>query len=166
MKGKQYLCTRKMYEMMKKKQIFAGMLLMLPLMTQAIELNDSSKVFDLDEVIVVSQPKEGRLLRHQPLSSTVMTQQEMRQLQVCDLSMLSDYVPSFNMPQYGSRLTSSLYIRGIGSRINNPAVGIYYDNIPLVGKSAFNHYFYMIDRVRSEVVCVGNVCIFCWWLFH
>ena len=147
MKGKQYLCTRKMYEMMKKKQIFAGMLLMLPLMTQAIELNDSSKVFDLDEVIVVSQPKEGRLLRHQPLSSTVMTQQEMRQLQVCDLGMLSDYVPSFNMPQYGSRLTSSLYIRGIGSRINNPSVGIYYDNIPLVGKSAFNHYFYMIDRV-------------------
>ena len=112
-----------------------------------VELNDSSKVIDLDEVIIVSQPKEGRLLRHQPLSSTVLTQQSMRQLQVNDLASLSQYVPSFNMPQYGSRLTSSLYMRGIGSRINNPAVGIYYDNIPLMGKAAFNHHFYMIDRV-------------------
>ena len=40
-----------------------------------------------------------------------------------------------------------MYIRGIGSRINNPAVGIYYDNIPLMSKAAFNHHFYHIDRV-------------------
>ena len=40
-----------------------------------------------------------------------------------------------------------MYIRGIGSRINNPAVGVYYDNIPLMSKSAFNNHFYMVDRV-------------------
>ena len=130
-----------------KKHILAGAFLLLPLFSQAIEVNDTSKVVDLDEVVVVSQPKDGRLLRHQPLSSTVLTQQEMSSLQIRDLSALSNYVPSFNMPQYGSRLTSSLYVRGIGSRINNPAVGIYLDNMPLMGKSAFNHYFYMIDRV-------------------
>ena len=132
-----------------RKMLYAGALLFMTLTSQAgeVELNDSSKVVDLDEVIIVSQPKEGRLLRHQPLSSTVLTQQSMRQMQVNDLASLSQYVPSFNMPQYGSRLTSSLYMRGIGSRINNPAVGIYYDNIPLMGKAAFNHHFYMIDRV-------------------
>ena len=130
-----------------KKHILAGAFLLLPLFSQAIELNDTSKVVDLDEVVVVSQPKDGRLLRHQPLSSMVLTQQEMNSLQIRDLSALSNYVPSFNMPQYGSRLTSSLYVRGIGSRINNPAVGIYLDNMPLMGKSAFNHHFYMIDRV-------------------
>ncbi len=135
--------------MKKKILILTGAFLLLPLFSQAVEVevNDTSKVVDLDEVIIVSQPKEGRLLRHQPLSSTVLTQQSMRQLQVNDLASLSQYVPSFNMPQYGSRLTSSLYMRGIGSRINNPAVGIYYDNIPIMGKSAFNHHFYMIDRV-------------------
>ena len=125
----------------------SGALLLLTLSAHGFEVSDTSKVFDLDEVVVVSQPKEGRLLRHQPLSSTVMTQRELLQLQVRDLSGLSLYVPSFNMPQYGSRLTSSIYVRGIGSRINNPAVGIYYDNMPLMGKSAFNHHFYMIDRV-------------------
>ena len=72
---------------------------------------------------------------------------QMQQLNVHDLSQLSQYVPSFVMPAYGSRLTSSMYVRGIGSRINNPAVGVYYDNIPLMSKAAFNNHFYMLDRV-------------------
>ena len=40
-----------------------------------------------------------------------------------------------------------MYVRGIGSRVNSPAVGIYYDNIPLMSKAAFNNHFYMLDRV-------------------
>ena len=108
---------------------------------------DTSRVVDLDEVVVVAQPKETASLRLQPLSSNVLTSLEMRRLNMRDLSQLSDFIPSFQMPQYGSRLTSSLYMRGIGSRVNGPAVGIYYDNIPLMTKAAFNHHFYMIDRV-------------------
>ena len=127
--------------------LFSGALLFASSLLQAEEMNDTSKVYDLDEIVVVSQPKDGRLLRHQPLSSTVVTQSEMQMLGVKDLTQLSQYVPSFSMPQYGSRLTSSMYIRGIGSRINNPAVGIYYDNIPLMSKAAFNHHFYHVDRV-------------------
>ena len=127
--------------------LFSGLLLFATATVQAEEVNDTSKVVDLDEIVVVSQPKDGRMLRHQPLSSTVLTQHEMQTLGVNDLAQLSQYVPSFSMPQYGSRLTSSMYIRGIGSRINNPAVGIYYDNIPLMSKAAFNHHFYHIDRV-------------------
>ena len=111
------------------------------------ELTDSSKVIDLDEVVVVSQPKEQVRLRLQPVSSNVFGAEQLQQLNVKDLSQLSQYVPSFVMPSYGSRLTSSMYIRGIGSRINNPAVGVYYDNIPLMSKSAFNNHFYMLDRV-------------------
>ena len=110
-------------------------------------LSDSSKVVDLDEVVVVSQPKEQVRLRLQPVSSNVFGSEQLSQLNVHDLSQLSQYVPSFVMPSYGSRLTSSMYVRGIGSRINNPAVGVYYDNIPLMSKSAFNNHFYMLDRV-------------------
>lgn len=114
--------------------------------TDAI-LADSSRVYDLDEVVVVSQAKESYGLRLQPLSSSVFTQTEMESYNVHDLSQLSVFVPSFSMPQYGSRLTSSMYIRGIGSRINNPAVSVYYDQIPLMSKAAFNNHFYMLDRV-------------------
>jgi len=108
---------------------------------------DTSRVVDLDEVIIVAQPKEQVRLRQQPLSSNVFGAAEMQRLNVRDLSQLSQYVPSFTMPAYGSRLTSSLYVRGIGSRINNPAVSVYYDNISLMSKAAFNTHFYMLDRV-------------------
>ena len=110
-------------------------------------LTDSSKVVDLDEVVVVAQPKEQVRLRLQPVSSNVFGSEQLQQLNVRDLSQLSQYVPSFTMPSYGSRLTSSMYVRGIGSRVNSPAVGVYYDNIPLMSKAAFNNHFYMLDRV-------------------
>ena len=51
------------------------------------------------------------------------------------------------MPNYGSRYTSSMYVRGIGSRVNSPAVGIYQDGMPLVSKSAFNIHTYQLDRI-------------------
>ena len=126
-------------------QLLAGATPLKSLDTEA--LSDSSKVVDLDEVVVVAQPKEQVRLRLQPVSSNVFGNQQLQQLNVRDLSQLSQYVPSFVMPSYGSRLTSSMYVRGIGSRINNPAVGVYYDNIPLMSKSAFNNHFYMLDRV-------------------
>ena len=126
-------------------QLSAGATPLKSLDTEA--LSDSSKVVDLDEVVVVAQPKEQVRLRLQPVSSNVFGSEQLTQLNVRDLSQLSQYVPSFVMPSYGSRLTSSMYIRGIGSRINNPAVGVYYDNIPLMSKSAFNNHFYMLDRV-------------------
>ena len=130
--------------------VFSGVLAALSLNAQAEQVEamaDSSKVYDLDEVVVVSQPKEQVRLRLQPVSSSVFGSSEMQQLNVRDLSQLSQYVPSFVMPSYGARLTSSMYIRGIGSRINNPAVGVYYDNIPLMSKAAFNNHFFMLDRV-------------------
>ena len=117
----------------------------LPLMGE--EMTDTSRVVDLDEVVVVSQPKETFRLRQQPLSSTVFTANEMGTLHVRDLRQLSQYVPSFTMPAYGSRYTSSMYVRGIGSRVNNPAVGVYFDNIPLVSKSMHNLHFYDVERV-------------------
>ena len=114
---------------------------------EAVAVNDTSKVIDLDELVVVAQPKEQVRLRLQPVSSNVFGSEQLQQLNVHDLSQLSQYVPSFVMPSYGARLTSSMYVRGIGSRINSPAVGIYYDNIPLMSKAAFNNHFYMLDRV-------------------
>ena len=81
---------------------------------------DSSRVYDLDEVVVVSQSKEYAKLRQQPLSSTVLTGNEIGSLGVRDLREISDFVPSFVMPHYGARFTSSIYVRGIGSRVRYP----------------------------------------------
>lgn len=110
-------------------------------------LLDSSRVFDIDEVVVVSQPKEVFRLRKQSISSSSFSNTDLSSVGVRDLRELSVYVPSFVMPNYGARITSSMYIRGIGSRVNNPAVGIYVDGMPIMSKSAFNFHTYQLDRV-------------------
>lgn len=108
---------------------------------------DSSKVFDIDEVVVVSQPKENVRLRQQSLSSTSVGGFQIQKLGTRDLRELSSYIPNFVMPNYGSRLSSAMYVRGIGSRVNSPAVGIYLDGIPVMSKSAFNLHHYQTSRI-------------------
>ena len=115
-------------------------------------LTDTSKVIDLDEVTIVAQPKEQVRLRLQPVSSNVFGAEQLQQLNVHDLSQLSQYVPSFVMPSYGSRLTSSMYIRGIGSRVNSPAVGIYYDKSTLLYLCLQVQFIGAITYLREVVI--------------
>ena len=112
-----------------------------------VTLADSSRVYDLDEVVVVAQNKEHLKLREQPLSSNVLTGSEISTLGVRDLRDVADFVPSFVMPNYGARYTSSMYVRGIGSRLNSPSMGVYVDDIPLMSKAAFNSHAYQLQRI-------------------
>lgn len=106
-----------------------------------------SRVIDLDDVVVVAQPKDVARLRDLPLASSVFTSAEMERVGAKGLSRLADFTPSLAVPAYGARYTSSIYVRGIGSRIGEAAVGVYYDNIPLIGKASLNRHFYQLDRV-------------------
>lgn len=124
----------------------AGLGIALPISADTA-LSDSSKVFDIDEVVVVSQPKEVLRLRQQALSSTSLSSSLMKKMGVSDLRDLSRFVPNFVMPNYGSRLSSSVYVRGIGSRVNSPAIGLYLDGIPVMSKSSFNLHNYQLSRV-------------------
>ena len=92
---------------------------------------DTLRVVDIEEVVVIASPKENLKLREQPASATVLSQQEMQAAQVRSVKNLTGIVPNLFIPDYGSRLTTAVYIRGIGSRINTPSVGLYVDNIPL-----------------------------------
>ena len=108
---------------------------------------DTSRVYNLDEIVVAPRNKEFKSLRLQPVSSTVLSGKEISCLGLRDLRDLSSYVPAFVMPDYGARFTSSIYVRGIGSRVNSPSMGIYVDDIPLMNKSAFNSHVWQLDRV-------------------
>lgn len=116
-------------------------------MARDVNQEDSSRIYDIDEIVITSQPKDVFRLRQQPLSSSSFSSTEITALGMRDLHDVSSYVPSFVMPNYGARYTSSIYVRGFGSRINNPAVGIYVDDIPLMSKSAYNSHFYDISRI-------------------
>lgn len=63
---------------------------------------------------------------------------------------VSAITPNFYIPDYGSRMTSSIYVRGLGARIDQPVVGLNVDNVPYLNKD--NYDFDIIDLESIEVI--------------
>lgn len=110
-------------------------------------MQDTLKVVDIEEVVVIGSPKESGKLRQLPTTVSLISAKDMAANHVTALKEVQTMVPNFYMPDYGSKLTSAVYIRGIGSRINTPAVGLYVDNVPYIDKSAFDFNFFDIERI-------------------
>ncbi len=108
---------------------------------------DTLRNINIEEAVVVASPKETKQLREQPVSVSLFGADDLRHRNVENVKDLSALAPNFYMPSYGSRLTSAVYIRGIGSRINTPAVGLYVDNVPYVDKTAYDFSFPGVERV-------------------
>lgn len=119
----------------------------MPAGTHTVVPKDTTKVIDIEEVVVIATPKENNRLRQQSVSSTSFSNKEMRNNAIHSVKSLSGLVPNLFIPDYGSKLTTSVYVRGIGSRINTPAVGLYVDNIPFIDKSAFDFNYSDIERI-------------------
>ena len=60
---------------------------------------------------------------------------------------LSSIVPGLHIPDYGASLTSTIYLRGIGSRMENPVMGLYIDGIPVIEKNAYDFDWEGIRRI-------------------
>ena len=65
---------------------------------------------------------------------------------------LSGVVPGLDIPDYGASLTSTIYVRGFGSRMENPVIGLYVDDIPVLDKNAYSFDY---DAVRSAIFLEG-----------
>ena len=63
---------------------------------------------------------------------------------------LSGLVPNFFIPDYGSRMTSTIYVRGLGARIDQPSMGLSIDNVPILCKE--NYDFDIPDMSRLEML--------------
>lgn len=134
-------------QLMNKYRIFALTLSLLTTGNILAEEADTLKVVDVEEILVIAAPKENKKLREQPAAVTLLSQQDMQATQVNSIKNLTSLVPNMFIPDYGSRLTSAVYIRGIGSRINTPSVGLYVDNIPYIDKSAFDFNYSDVERI-------------------
>lgn len=120
----------------------------LPNTTYATSDADTLQSTLMGEVEILATAKEAPGMRRQPQSVTSLNDQQMHDRQITSLKEATAVVPNLFIPNYGSRLTSAIYIRGIGSRINTPAVGLYVDGIPYVDKSAFDFRFVDIERMN------------------
>ncbi len=83
----------------------------------------------LNEVNVTAV-KQMAALRNAPEAATLITSAELERANAISIKGISDIVPNFFMPDYGSRITSSIYVRGIGARMDQPSVGLNVDNVP------------------------------------
>ncbi|MDR1983217.1 MAG: TonB-dependent receptor [Prevotellaceae bacterium] len=108
----------------------------------------SDSAYILDEVVVKNLRKETSNINELPTAVSVISASSIRNKQAQSLKEITMSIPNVYIPDYGTKLTSSTYIRGIGSRMNSPAIGLYVDNIPYLDKSAFDFDFYDIDRIE------------------
>ena len=81
-------------------------------------------------------------------SSTSLRRAELENRHLTSVKELSALAPNFFQPDYGSRMTSSMYVRGFGSRIDQPVVGMNVDGVPVMNKNSYDFEFFDIDRVQ------------------
>lgn len=118
--------------------------------------NDSARVI-LRDVEVVSVKKTST----NPLEAvTTIDNAEVERLDINAVKNIGVIVPNFYMPDYGSRMTSSIYVRGLGARIDQPVVGLSVDNVPVINKDGYDFDVFDIDNIEvirgSEGVLNGR----------
>lgn len=104
-------------------------------------------VRELREVIVTAEKRElnpGNI----PTALTVVTSRMIPGENNPDLRNISGLVPNFYMQEGGLKLSTPLYIRGIGTVSGTPPVGLYVDGVPVFDKNAFVFDLYDIKQIE------------------
>ena len=108
---------------------------------------DTLSIQELAEINITATNKENTPLRKTATSASRISKEEIERHRISSFSDLNGIVPNFFMPRYGSRLSSAIYIRGIGSRINTPAIALYVDDAPVADKSEYDTDLLNIDHI-------------------
>ena len=119
--------------------------------SQAVEMSGTESVDTLLSLpqVSVTAIKGGALANHDE-AVTTLGHSELERLNVVNIKQVSEIAPNFYMPAYGSRMTSSVYVRGLGTRIDQPVVGLNIDNVPVINKDNFD--FDVADIARVEIL--------------
>ena len=99
---------------------------------------DTLKTYNIDEIVITSSMKETNDLRTLPGAVSILTPQQIKSGQMQSLKDIRSFVPNLYIPDYGAKLTSAIYIRGVGARSSGQTVGLYVDHAPYPDKSTFD----------------------------
>ena len=108
--------------------------------------NDSIKTVSLGKIDVYSSKETNQ--QNTPGSSTLLNAEKISQSQILSVKDLSIRVPNFFIPDYGSSMSSTPYVRGVGSRYSGQSITLYLDNVPYLEKSAFDFELYDISQIE------------------
>ena len=117
--------------------------------TQIVEPADTTRHIVVDDIsIIASAPKQHFGLSKEPISSSVVNLEYLNREVVRSVKDLSAMMPNFYQPDYGSRMTSSVYVRGFGARIDQPVMGMMVDGVSFMNKNNYDFEFYDIARIE------------------
>ncbi len=128
-------------------------ILLVVLLVAARQLSARDGEPELDTLLHIGEVqvtaiKSGRALRREAASSSVL---DGRTLEMGGVTAIKEAVvaaPNIFMPDYGSRITSSIYVRGLGTRIDQPVVGMNVDNVPIADKNMYDMSLPDIERIE------------------
>lgn len=135
----------------KMRQFTTLLLLMLTLNSYATQGNSPESREDslrVVETIQITTIKQGFDLKSEPISSSLFTQDLIEKNNINNLKDVAMLTPNMHFPDYGSRITSSIYVRGLGARIDHPVIGLNLDNVPIMNKDNFDFEMADIDRIE------------------
>ena len=120
-----------------------SLLLSVPLYEE--ELKDT-----LSYSIVETSSKQTLPLERLASPVSVVYLDELEDRLIDSPKKLSAIIPNLHIPDYGSAMTSSIYLRGFGSRMENPVLGLYVDDIPVLNKNVYD--MDMLDIRRADML--------------
>ncbi len=106
-----------------------------------------NSIKELEEIVVTAEKRELNP-KDIPAALTVITPRNIPGENNPDLRNLSGIVPNFYMQEGGLKLSTPIYIRGIGTVSGTPPVGLYVDGIPVFDKNAFVFDLYDIRQIE------------------
>ncbi|MCM1293823.1 MAG: TonB-dependent receptor [Bacteroides sp.] len=134
--------------------IFSAMLSMVAaaISASATSMPSTSETSFLDSIVGLNEVSVSLIKSTSPVmfpaSVTNINAEMIERYDIDGVKGVSEIAPNFYMPQYGSRMTSSIYVRGLGTRIDQPIVALNIDNVPLLNKDNYDFSFADLDRIE------------------
>ena len=113
-------------------------------------VSQSDTILSLEEITVTSIKQS---FDTHATAATKLNAKDAERLNVSAAKSISEIAPNVYMPDYGSRITSSIYVRGMGTRIDQPVIGMNIDN--MLNKSKKDYAYTMLDvsgDVNDDIV--------------
>lgn len=121
--------------------MFHALILSSLLLVQPPDTLPPASISSIKDPIITGSQAPGR---------TRLYLKDMERNHIESVKDFSTLVPGLHIPDYGSSMTSTIYLRGFGSRMENPVMGLYIDDIPVLDKNVYDFSF--LDIRSAEVL--------------
>lgn len=120
--------------------MFLGLLLTTMLAVEVPEGvtadSTTARSYALDEVVVSAfKTNKYELV---PASRSALSARQISNMQINGIKELTAVIPNFYMPDYGSRASCPVFVRGVGNKSDGTGIGFYVDGMPFYEPLSFD----------------------------